>query len=329
VTEGIGVIVIGRNEGQRLSRCLESVLGQCATVVYVDSGSTDDSEQSARNLGVKVVQLDMSVPFTAARARNEGFAQLMAIAPQTRYAQFVDGDCQIVSSWLEIAREQLDRDANVAVVCGRRRELDPDESIYNRLCDIEWNTPIGETDACGGDAMIRVSALRQVNGYDPSIIAGEEPELCARLRQHGWKVMRVDADMTHHDAAMTRFSQWWVRMIRAGHSYAQAITMHGRGRDRYGVRETQSIWLWALVIPSLAILLAWSIHGLSVLLLLGYPMLMLRIVVRKRRTGLARRHAILYAGSCILGKFPQLLGQIKFLYTILSGQQAKLIEHKR
>ena len=39
----LGIVTIGRNEGERLRRCLSSVVGRGMPVVYVDSDSTDGS----------------------------------------------------------------------------------------------------------------------------------------------------------------------------------------------------------------------------------------------------------------------------------------------
>src|SRR5262249_41651645 len=158
--------------------------------------------------GIVVVQLDAALPFTAARARNEGFAAAKQRWPSLRYIQFIDGDCELVPGWITTARAFIEQERNVAVVCGRRRELYPQRSTYNKLSDIEWNTPIGETLACGGDSLMRVDAFKQVAGLRPELIAGEEPDLCRRLRGVGWKVWRIDAEMTRHDAAMTEFRQW-------------------------------------------------------------------------------------------------------------------------
>jgi glycosyltransferase involved in cell wall biosynthesis len=205
----IGLVAIGRNEGERLRRCLESSRRQVERLVYVDSGSTDGSAQLARSLGAEVVDLDMSIPFTAARARNEGRARLQALVPDLDCVQFVDGDCELVDGWIARAVAHLTAHPQAAVVCGRRRERDPESSVYNHLCDLEWDTPIGLAKACGGDALMRVTALDQVGGYNPDIIAGEEPDLCFRLRERGWEIWRIDGDMTLHDAAMTRFGQWW------------------------------------------------------------------------------------------------------------------------
>ena len=323
----IGLVVIGRNEGQRLRQCLLSVIGKVARVVYVDSGSTDGSVELARSLGVDVVELDLSIPFTAARARNAGFAHLLQAEPQIEFVQFVDGDCEVVEGWLDSAQRELETQSDVAVVCGRRRERFPEQSIYNQLCDMEWDTPIGEAKACGGDSMMRVKAFQQVGGFNPALIAGEEPELCVRLRQKEWKILRLDAEMTLHDAQMLQFSQWWKRMLRAGHAYAEGAWMHGRETGHWR-RASWSIWFWGFYLPLLALGLAWLSHGFSLLLLVAYPVLASRIFLKQRRQNICTQHAALYALSCVVGKFAQVGGTLGFLRTRLLGTKSTLIEYK-
>jgi GT2 family glycosyltransferase len=325
----VGLIAIGRNEGQRLRQCLLSALEKVDCIVYVDSGSTDGSVEMARSLGVEVIELDLSIPFTAARARNAGFQLLRQTHPEIEFVQFVDGDCEVVEGWLEKALQELLTKPDVGVVCGRRRERFPESTVYNQLCDIEWNTPVGEAEACGGDSMMRVEAFEQVGGFNDSIIAGEEPELCVRLRQQGWKILRLDAEMTLHDAQMTRWNQWWKRMLRAGHAYAEGAWLHGQSPQRHWVKESKSIWLWGLFIPLLALVLAFPTHELSLLLLLGYPYLTYRIYrYYTQQRNYSQRDSALYAFSCVLGKFPQLQGQMQFHFNRLLGRRRTLVEYK-
>jgi GT2 family glycosyltransferase len=323
----VGLVAIGRNEGERLRQCLTVAIAQLSSVVYVDSGSTDSSVEMARSLGVSVVELDLSIPFTAARARNAGFAQLLQLNSEIEYVQFVDGDCEVSQNWLETAQHYLDTYPQVAAVCGRRRERFPDRTIYNLLCDIEWNTPVGETKACGGDSMMQVKAFQQVEGFNPSLIAGEEPELCVRLRQQGWQIYRLDAEMTLHDAAMTEFGQWWKRSLRAGHAFAEGAWMHGAPPERHWVKESKSIWLWGGILPMLAIAPAYFTSGISLLLLLAYPLLIYR-VYRRMKHNLSSKDALLYAYFCTLGKFSQLQGQLLFHWNRLLGRQRTLVEYK-
>jgi GT2 family glycosyltransferase len=329
VSQRLGVVAIGRNEGERLRRCLDSVTGRAAWVVYVDSGSNDDSVAYARKKGALVVELDRSVPFTAARARNAGLARLLEAAPAVELVQFVDGDCEVVAGWLERAERELDADPRLGVVCGRRRERHPEASVYNRLCDLEWNTPVGPAESCGGDALMRVRAVEEVGRYDPTLIAGEEPDLCLRLRQHGWKILRVDAEMTLHDAAMTHFSQWWKRAMRSGHAYAEGAARHGHEPERHWVREVRSNWFWGLGVPAAAVGLAPPTAGTSLGLLGGHVVLAARVYRSMRGRGFPPSDAGIYAAACAVGKVPQALGQALYWSKRLSGRQGGLIEYKR
>ncbi len=324
LSERVGVVIIGRNEGNRLVGCLESLSDQVSQLVYVDSGSTDDSVNVARSMGANVVSLDMTIPFTAARARNEGFERFKQLYPQAEYVQFVDGDCVVTATWLKSAVAFLDAQPGVAAVCGRRRERYPDKSIYNMLCDMEWNTPVGEAKACGGDAMMRVIAFENMQGFRAGLIAGEEPELCLRLRAAGWKIWRLNEEMTLHDAAMTRFSQWWKRTKRAGHAFAEGAYLHGDTPERHWVAESRRAWIWGLGIPSIALVLG-LISPLGMLVLLIYPFQIVRLARRNHSQG---KSPWIMAFFLVLGKFPEMIGQIKFLWQLYSGKQARLIEYK-
>lgn len=322
----IGAVVIGRNEGQKLIRCLRS-LADTNSIVYVDSGSTDSSVNSAKALGIEVVELDTTIPFTAARARNTGVYYLLQKYPDIEFIQFVDGDCEIADGWIEISSQFLRENPDYAVVCGRRRERFPQASIYNQLCDIEWDTPIGDTLACGGDALIRVSAFMHVNGYRDSMIAGEEPEMCYRLRGAGWKISRIDTEMTKHDAEMTRISQWWKRSKRAGHAYAESLYIHHSDVEKFRKRELVSILLWGLMLPVFILVLSISLSGYWLIFSVVYPLQILRLYLAYR-DGLSDKNALLYACSNVLGKFAQLAGVISFVLKKVFGKDSVLIEYK-
>lgn len=257
----VGVVIIGRNEGERLRRCLASLAKGARHLVYVDSGSSDGSVALARSFGAHVVILDPALPFTAARARNAGLDQLREIAPEVELVQFVDGDCEVADGWIEKAAAEFPNDDHLAVVCGRRRERFPQASVYNLLCDIEWNTPVGLADSCGGDAMMRTQPVVDVHGYNPDLIAGEEPDLCLRLRQRDYRIRRIDAEMTLHDANMLRFSQWWRRTIRSGHAYAEGFTRHRGEPGRLWAREVRSNLFWGAALPAVTLGLAWPEHS--------------------------------------------------------------------
>lgn len=315
----VGVVAIGRNEGARLVRCLESVPPGLA-VIYVDSGSTDGSVAAASVARAHIINLDMAIPFTAARARNEGWRALIVQHPGLDYIQFVDGDCEFELGWIVTAKAYLDGQPNVAVACGRRRERFPEASYYNRLCDAEWNTPVGEAEACGGDALVRTSALLAVDGYDSALMAGEEPEMCLRLREQGWKIHRLDAPMTIHDADMLRFGQWWTRARRSGFGYAQVWHATKRRQAPLYARELSRAVLWAGVVPIVTLLLAALIDWRMAIIA---PLLWTAQVIRYgRQVGLRK------AGLFLVGKLAELGGALAFLRRLLSGTAGHAITYK-
>ncbi|WOI58397.1 glycosyltransferase family 2 protein [Palleronia sp. LCG004] len=316
----IGAVAIGRNEGARLLASLASLKDQADRVVYVDSGSTDGSVSAARERGVEVVELDLSLPFTAARARNAGRERLREILPDADLVQFVDGDCELRPDWIAKATARLAEEPALAIVCGRRRERHPEASLWNRLVDREWDTPVGPARACGGDALMRLSAFDAAEGFDPTLIAGEEPELCVRLRKAGWRIERIDAEMTLHDADMTRMGQWWMRARRAGHAYAEGAAMHGAPPERHKVAELRRALVWALAIPLAVLILTLAVSPWALLLLLIYPTQILRL----------RLHGEDWIPAFLLtlGKFPELQGASDYALRRLTRRGTKLIEYK-
>lgn len=321
-----GAVVIGRNEGQRLVRCLKSLSGKGFVVVYVDSGSTDDSISEANKLAVNALALDMKVNFTAARARNAGFEYLMQISPNLKYVQFVDGDCEVIPDWINQGVDFLETHPDVAVVSGRCRERHPQGSIYNLMCDLEWNTPVGEAKASGGNALMRVKAFQEVDGFLNHLIAGEEPELCVRLRVAGWKIWRLDTEMVLHDAAMTKFSQWWKRSVRGGYAFAEGAFLHGAPPELHWVKETRRSLLWGLVIPTALILAGLFCWKCGLIIALIYPLQIFRLSLKNKKE--LKPYPWLLATFSVLGKFAELYGQFRFHYQRLFGRVVQLIEYK-
>lgn len=319
-----GAVIIGRNEGNRLKKALQSVINRCDCIVYVDSGSTDDSVVLAKKLGVECVQLDLKIPFTAGRARNEGFLHLLNVFPKIQFVQFIDGDCEVVDGWTTTATNFLNSNQNTAIVCGRRRERFPKNSIYNQLCNIEWNTPIGLAQSCGGDFMVRVSVFKEINGFNPAVIAGEEPDMCFRIRKINWKIYRLDAEMTLHDANITKFSQWWRRCVRSGHAYAEGAFRYGNSKELFRVRECIRILVWAFVLPAGTVLSSiYSVYFIFIILI--YPIQFIRIGFKTPKDSPIRWSNSFYL---LLSKFPEMQGMIKFLFNRIFNATSRIIEYK-
>lgn len=328
----VGIVAIGRNEGERLVTCINSLsqyIDQGISVIYVDSGSTDNSCTFARSQNIEVVSLDSSLPFTAARARNAGFERLIEVCPEVEYIQFIDGDCEIVSGWIEAACEELDRNSLVVAVCGWRRERYPDASAFNRICDVEWHMGnLGETSNFGGDVMIRTKSLKAVGGYNPKVIAAEDDELSVRLRQSSGLILRIDRDSTIHDANMHTIGQWWQRAKRCGYAYALVHSLHGSPPECKFSKEVRRTWLWGMLVPLGALGLALLTKGLSLVLFLRYPLSVLRVVLTTWRRGFTVKDSIPWGISCGFSVFPETLGLIKFYRDEWLSKEVKIIEYK-
>jgi GT2 family glycosyltransferase len=320
----IGIVAIGRNEGERLVKCIESGSREGIRFIYVDSGSTDGSVSRAEEHGVEIVELNMDEPFTAARARNAGWRALLRAHPDVRYVQFVDGDCSISDGWIESARDFLEGNPGYGAASGRCKEAYPERSIYNALCDIEWDTSVGDLKAFGGNVMIRTEALTDCGGFDESFIAGEEPEMSFRMRSKGWKIRRLPLEMVRHDAAMTRFGQWWKRSKRSGFSFALGYDKHGKSEERYQRRPVLRSIFWAGALPLSVIGLSF-VNPLFLLLALAYPLQFLRLLGKSGQKG---RMRIAWSFFTLLGKFPELSGILSFFWKKAIRQKARIIEYK-
>jgi GT2 family glycosyltransferase len=326
----VAIVVIGRNEGDRLKRCLPAAVKAAAMVVYVDSGSVDGSVAFARSAGCHVVEIDPAQPFSAARARNEGFAFVMEREPGAVLIQFVDGDCELADGWLVRGRAVLNERSEVGIACGHVREIRPHATVYKTLCDLEWQKTPGELSACGGIFMVRAKVFRALGGFRADVIAGEDDEFCVRVRQAGWKILLMDASMAGHDAAMSSFIEWCRRAMRTGHAYAQVAAIHGKSEERYFVPECRRIWLWGLLLPLVALCLAPFLYGLSILALIGlFALQFVRIYFGGKSRGWSSSDARVYACFTMLAKFPALAGMLAYHWRRGRGRAPTILEHKR
>ena len=323
----IGTVVIGRNEGDRLRRCFDSVQQHSAATIYVDSASTDDSVGKARDRGVEVVELDMSIPFTAARARNAGWQRLLELHPEIEYVHFIDGDCEMVDDWWPVMVKQFESEPQIGVLTGRLRERDPDMNVYKMLLDLEWNHPVGDVHNSGGIVTMRAQALRDTGGFDPTFIAGEEPEICFRMKQQSWRVVRNRAEMASHEAEIDRFGQWWRREMRNGHAFAEGAAVRP---DAFRIRQSLSIYFWGVALPVIAVVLAWPTSGLSVLATAAmYGFLVYRLWRGTRRRTESKRDAVVAAMFWALAKSANAAGQFSYWIGQLTGRRENRFDYRR
>ncbi len=330
VFDKLGIVIIGRNEGKRLQQCFDSMKAIPCEKVYVDSGSTDNSLTIAKSNKIETIVLDPIRPFSAARARNEGFERLLKLNPKIKFVQFLDGDCTLLPNWLETASAALSDVPERAAVIGHLLERNIDKSPYNRLCALEWRSTPGDLTnygALGGISMMKAGVFQKLGGFNPDVIAGEDSELGVRMGLAGYKVTKLDQQMATHDADITQFGQWWKRAVRGGHAIGQRSYLNGGTTQKDCVRERNSTLFWGIGLPILMILGLIPTQGYSLLLLGAYVLLTYRVVKFRLRQGDNFADAWFYAKYLLLAKFANAVGLLKF-YVNKLFERYEIIEYK-
>ena len=329
--DDVGIVVIGRNEGERLRACLASVAPLGVAVVYVDSASSDGSPELARSMGAHAIELSADQPMTAARGRQHGLDWLGREHPGVKFVLFIDGDCIWEQAFVAEGRAFLLEHADYAGVCAKRYETRTAESFWSRLIDIDWDVPPGDVAYVGGDAMYRVTALDEAGGWSMDLIAGEEPDRCFRLAAlpSVWKFRRIPGKMTGHDIAMTHTTQYLRRFARTGHAYAQVGWRHRKGAGRRWWRSAISMSVYALVLPAIAIAGGWLHWAVPLVILAMYVALVFRVYRWVRLRGGDRSLALAYAVFNLIGKFAGPWGMLRYFWSRLIGRRTPLMEYHR
>jgi len=326
----IAVVTIGRNEGERLRRCLESIRAMNypaskLEIIYVDSQSSDGSVEMARSLGVKTVVLDG--PTTAARGRNAGWT--VTSAP---FVLFLDGDTILHPEFVRTALAAF-TGASIVGVWGNRRELNTAASIYNAVFDLDWHYAPGPSLYFGGDALVRTEALRAVDGYNASLIAGEEPDMCRRMRALGYMILHIDAPMTMHDLDMHHFRQYWRRSLRTGWAYAEISSIYAATDDPLWLADSKRnavramFWILFPAACLAAGLLTRSVVPLVVFLVLG-GLLIGKTAWNVRRKTSSLLLPLVYGLHSHLDQIPIFLGQVRFWLKARRRSGGGLIEYR-
>ena len=327
----LSIVVIGRNEGQRLARCLESVRAmqnvRKTQLIYVDSASTDGSPELASRYGAEVIVINPERP-TAASGRNAGWRRATG-----EFILFLDGDTVLHPEFPRAAFEAMAFSDRICAVWGHRRELTPGQSLYNRVLDLDWVYRPGFTDACGGDVLMRRAALAEAGGFDDQLIAGEEPELCRRLRGHGYVILHIDHPMTRHDLHITRWSQYWKHALRAGYAYAQISDRFRSTPDAFWLADARRelvlgcFWPFSLL-AALAVSVRYGYIPL-ILWLAVFVVAVFRSAWKARWKCTNWVTLFLYGIHSHLQHVPILCGQLQYTLDKRGRRQRPLIEYKR
>jgi hypothetical protein len=260
---------------------------------------------------------------SAAAGRAAGWDVVQRRWPSVTFVQFVDGDCVLDADWCSAAIAHLDANLSLAAVWGWRREVDPDRNVYERICEREWRTPpAGPTRHFGGDVMIRATAYAAAGGYDPTVVASEDHELSLRVCAAGWKIERLDRQMTTHDASLSHIGQWYRRAVRRGVGLAQVWYRHRHRRE--GVEIARAV-TWGFAVP-VAIGAATAFVPAAGLFALAYPLRAARVAWCDRHAGW--RYATAWGVHCVAAALPNAIGAVRQLVREHRGVAGRVIDYR-
>lgn len=322
----IDCVVIGVNASATLAKCLSSI-SECSYpqnklhIIYVDGGSVDDSISIAESIpGVSVIGLSPDFP-SPGGGRNAGWQ-----AGGSPFVQFLDSDTILDENWLTVAIGEFS--ADVAAVFGYRLEMYPDHSVYNWIGSLEWNGKPGDAGSFGGDVLVRRQALVETGGYDEVLVGGEDPELSRRICSEGWRLMQLDKNMTYHDLAIYRFSQYWKRAYRSGYGFAAVVDRTPDTDSAFWQKEFQRIVVrggGSVGLTAVAMLILFlcpatphyyfvvaMIQSLALLLLLYPRIFRVRYFMEDKQ--LNRSQARVYAWHCSMVVLPDIFGVVRYYF---------------
>ncbi len=208
------VVMISKNQAWNTARQIESVLKETSCVsskeiVLVDSASTDETTDIARNYPITVLRLQPTQHLTPAAGRYIGAKYTMG-----EMVLFLDGDMELYPGWLEKALQFIQDKPDVAVITGQLIDLptasEPDDKppLVNPDVYEATEIPYG-----GGAALYRRSVLDEVGSFNPYLHSDEEPDLCIRIRHAGYRIIQLHYPIAYHysdpqDMLSTQIGRW-------------------------------------------------------------------------------------------------------------------------
>ena len=252
----ISVIVIGRNEGERLETCLTSAQRALRMLsyelIYVDSHSTDDSLAIARAHGARCF-LPGTADTTAGLGRHVGTQ-----AAHGEYLLFLDGDMQLQPGFVERAMLRVAA-GGCDGVCGIRTDHYMKDGQVVSVCENYFGcTQERVAPEFGGAIFLMAEALARCGGWATDTIACEEAELHARLLDAGCTIIELPVPMIIHcDAVRDARGPLGVAFSRRrlGEGQALRCAMQAGRAWAYIRHEREKFLLYALDWLSLLLLL--------------------------------------------------------------------------
>jgi len=226
----VSFIIIGRNEGWKLTKCFQSVIDtinynklENHEIIYVDSQSTDDSIERAKKFSeIKIFQIIGQC--NAAIARNIGAKESSG---DTLF--FIDGDMEILPEFLPLVFEE-EKKLKYDFVSGQL--IDHFYDVANNLLYKKNHISINKEqykETTGGIFLINRELWDSVNGMKTKYRVNEDLDLGLRLSQKGTKLLRkIEVLAKHHTVSYKDSSRMWYNLFHGLEFYKVTLL-----RDHY------------------------------------------------------------------------------------------------
>jgi len=240
-TLGISVIICTLNRAESLRKTLESLRRLDIPpdldyeILVVDNGSTDDTCKLLKELTEKdpdEFRYFVHPKKGKSRALNIGIEKARG-----NIFAFTDDDVVVDRNWIRVLRDTFNTHREVIAVQGRIllqeeiREL-PEWVNPKDLLFCPYYAPDSGPCYCdtlvGANMAIRRTAFENYGLFDPRLGSGasglgEETEFCARLKEHGEKILYQPDVVAFHEYCKERFTwEYWCKRTRQ-HAHSNAI----------------------------------------------------------------------------------------------------------
>ena len=227
----ISVVIPTRNAGQRFAELLDGLRNQTlkpAKIIVVDSESTDETLELARNRNCKVIKI-YRADFDHGTTRNLAISEVSGEFAVVLTQDAIPVNAHMIAELIK----PMQADSNIAICYGRQlpklnaaplesftREFNyPAESMLKTRNDIET---LGlKTFFCSNScSAIRCSIFKKLGGFKDNVMVNEDMLFAAKAIHQGYSVYYTAAAKVYHSHPYT-LHQTFKRYFNIGKFFAE------------------------------------------------------------------------------------------------------------
>lgn len=284
----ISFIVIGRNEGWKLTKCLQSIFDAIShnklnnyEVIYIDSKSTDDSIQRAKKFE-QIKIFEITGQYNAAIARNIGASE-----SKSDVLFFIDGDMEITNNFLKLVYNDSEG-LKYNFVSGQLLEYYYNnqgnyinKGLYHKIIGNEKKEAI-----TGGLFLIKKKLWDDIGGMKTKYRRSQDLDLGLRLAKKGILIsLKKDIAAIHHTINYKDKIRVWKMLVNGDQYYGRCVLYrdHLLNYNKYILRiilrkdYTLVLFIFSIVL--------YFLHP-NIIIAIPYMMLILLRSIKSYRSGI-------------------------------------------